>query len=49
MCMCFAYVYHLCAWCLWWPEVGIRFLGTRVTDHCELLRVLGPLQEQQCP
>lgn len=47
-CMC---VYHVCTWCLWRPEKGVRSPGTWVTGGWELpcggweLNP-GPLQEQ---
>ena len=56
MCLCALpacmYVYHVCAWCLWRPEEGIRSPGTGVTDGCEppygyWESNLGPLEEQQ--
>ena len=44
-------MYHVCAWCLWWPEEGIGSPGTGVTDSCELPCGCwelnpGPLEEQ---
>lgn len=27
---------HMCPWCLWRPEKGVRLPGTRLIDGCEL-------------
>jgi hypothetical protein len=42
---------HVHAWCLQWPEQGVRSPGAGITDHCEPpCRCWelnpGPLQEQ---
>lgn len=34
-------VYHLCAWCPWRPEEGIRCPVTGVPDGFEPMEVLG--------
>lgn len=46
------YVPHMCVWCPWKPEEGVRTLGTGITDGCEPLcgcrePKLCSLEEQQ--
>lgn len=45
------FVYYMHAWCPWRLAEGVRFLGTEVTDNCEVGCMFweansGPLEEQ---